>query len=172
MSTSPTLISSRMKSSESMLPSGKSEPPATAAARAFTKFANCRICELSNRTHFQVRDSMILKSAIYNLKFDNSPIRQFVNFSSHSPQPEPIKLIWPHSQQIGQIPNAREDVPAEHLNQNVSAVRLQIEFYRLGRAGEVVHDQDDLITQLAHVRQHAMIRGIQKLDGATSKYRA
>src|SRR5260370_17432539 len=132
-----------MKISERMPPSGKSEPPATAAVRTFTKFANCRICELSNRTHFQVRDSMILKSAIYNLKFDNSPIRQFVNFSSHSSQPEPIKLIWSHSQQIGQIPNAREDVPAEHLNQNISPVRLHIKFYALGPArGLVLHQHD------------------------------
>src|SRR5215475_8961299 len=81
---------------------------------------------------------------------------------SDPPQAEPIKLVRPHRQQVRQISDAWKDILAEHLDQNISLVALEIEFHRLRSARKIVHDQNGFFFELPHVRKHPMVCGIEK----------
>jgi len=76
---------------------------------------------------------------------------------SQSPQLEPIKLVRPHRQQIGEIADSREHILAEHLYENVSFEWFQIQFNRLGRTRKIVHHENRLAAQLSDVCQHPVI---------------
>src|ERR1700691_2490141 len=57
----------------------------------------------------------------------------------YSSQPEPVKLVRPHGQQIGQVAYTRKHILARHLDQNISLVAPQIEFDSLRGARKIVH---------------------------------
>ena len=51
---------------------------------------------------------------------------------SYPSQSEPEELVGTHGQQIGQVPNARKNIPAKHLHQNITLVAPEVEFHGLG----------------------------------------
>src|ERR1017187_10450394 len=55
----------------------------------------------------------------------------------YSSQPEPVKLVRPHRQQIGQVAHTRKHILAKHLDQNISLVALQIQFDTLRGARKI-----------------------------------
>ena len=79
-------------------------------------------------------------------------------------QPKPEELIGPHGQQIRTISYARKKIPTKHLYQNISLVSAQVEFHRLRRTGQIVHDQDGFVAQFANIREYSMVGWIEKLD--------
>src|SRR6266849_3301993 len=76
---------------------------------------------------------------------------------SNSTETEPVKLVGAQSQQVRQLPDAGEQVSAEHLDRNVLLVRLQIQLDGLRRAGKIVHHQHFVLAKAAHVGEHAVV---------------
>src|SRR5712692_1390462 len=130
MSTSPTLISSRRKSSVRMLPSVKP----------------------------------ILHSTWRSL---GARPRS----GSDPSQAEPVELVGAHGQQIGQIADARENIPAKHLDQNIAFIGAQIKLHGLRGTGQIVYHQDGVFPELSHISQHPVVRRIKELDRSPAKER-
>src|SRR5258708_34299165 len=61
--------------------------------------------------------------------------------SSNLPQTEPKELIGPQGQQIWQLAHAGKNIFAEHLDQDIAFIALQIQCHSLCGTGEVVHNQ-------------------------------
>src|ERR1700677_1524727 len=68
-------------------------------------------------------------------------------------QPKPVRLVRTQRQQVRHISNSWTQVPARHFDGNVPLIGAEIEFNRLRRAREIIHDQNFLGIQLAYIRQ-------------------
>ena len=86
-----------------------------------------------------------------------------------TPQPKPIKLIWPERKKIRLVCNARKNVPTKHLDKDIAFISTQVEFDGLRRIGKIIHDQNRLTIELAQKSQNAMICGIEKLDRSVAE---
>src|SRR5437762_2855830 len=90
--------------------------------------------------------------------------RSWAGSESNAAQTKPKKLIGSESQQVIQVANSREKVPAEHFDGNAPLVALQVQFHRLRGFREVVHNQDFFFSQLPHVGQNPMVGRFQKFN--------
>src|SRR6267142_1125578 len=91
--------------------------------------------------------------------------------NSNSSQPKPEKLIGPQRQEIRSFRHSRKKITAKHLDRNPPLVTPQVEFHRLGGAGKIIYHQNCFIGQLANIRQHSMVGGIEKFYGARAEHR-
>src|ERR1039458_4897943 len=88
----------------------------------------------------------------------------------YSSQPEPVKLVRPHRQHIGQVARTRKHILAKHLDQNISLVAPQIQFDSLRGARKIVDHQDRLVSQSPHISQYSVIGWIEKLNRSPAKH--
>src|ERR1022692_1295397 len=85
-------------------------------------------------------------------------------------QPEPVKLVRPHGQQIGQVAHTRKHILARHLDQNIPLVAPQIEFDSLRGARKIVHHQHRLVAQSPDISQYSVIGWIEKLNRSPAEH--
>src|SRR5688572_10861264 len=59
-------------------------------------------------------------------------------------QLEPIESVWVEGEQVGQLTDPRESLPAQHLDRKQALVLRQIKLCRLRPRRQVIHAQDDV----------------------------
>src|ERR1017187_8049729 len=85
-------------------------------------------------------------------------------------QPEPVKLIRSHRQQIGLVAHTRKHILARHLDQNISLVAPQVQFDCLRGARKIIDHQHCLLAQSPHIGQYSVVGGIEKLNRSPAEH--
>src|SRR5687767_2288303 len=86
-------------------------------------------------------------------------------------QPEPVEAARSQREQVGQLADAREAAPPEHLLGVAPLELRQIELHRLRGAGEVVHAEERLALVAPDVGEDALVCGPHRLVAPEPEHR-